>query len=232
VSFGRSHRRRRVADLALIAATSPIWVPTLVFVAAAVLMTSGRPILFVQERVGQNGESFRMRKFRSMINGDNPLIPDPNRITKIGALLRRSSLDELPQLLNVIEGSMTLVGPRPLLPAQVSKLDAAQRVRLSVAPGLTGLAQIHGRNSLSWDERFEFDIDWVRRPTLSRYIWILFRTGSIVISGDGVTGHDRNDRILYDVSNEPNDEIDARDRTTIELDAAPSHLVSTRGRPV
>ena len=158
MSHRRSGRARRAADIALIAASAPLWMPVMAVVAAAVLVTSGRPIFFTQDRVGRNGETFSMRKFRSMRNGNNPVIPDPNRITAIGAILRRTSLDELPQLFSVLDGSMSLVGPRPLLPQQLSALTPTQHLRFTVPPGLTGLAQVNGRNQLSWDERFEFDL--------------------------------------------------------------------------
>ncbi len=198
--MGRHHQLRRVADLTLIIVASPLWVPVLLALALAVVVTSGRPILFIQDRVGQHGNTFAMRKFRSMKNGNNPLIPDPDRITGIGTILRRTSLDELPQLLNVLEGSMSLVGPRPMLPPQVAELTATQRGRLTVLPGLTGLAQINGRNDLTWEQRFSYDLEWARNPSLSSYAMILAKTASTVISGDGVTGHDADDRFAQAVT--------------------------------
>ena len=200
MSHRRSGRARRAADIALIAASAPLWMPVMAVVAAAVLVTSGRPIFFTQDRVGRNGETFSMRKFRSMRNGNNPVIPDPNRITAIGAILRRTSLDELPQLFNVLDGSMSLVGPRPLLPQQLSALTPTQHLRFTVPPGLTGLAQVNGRNQLSWDERFEFDLAWAECPSLRRYVSILAQTRDTVISGEGVDGHDENDRLIQQMS--------------------------------
>ena len=191
---------RRLVDISLIAVTAPIWVPVIGAVSAAVLVTSGRPVFFNQERVGRNGETFSMRKFRSMRNGENPVIPDPGRITAIGAILRRTSLDELPQLINVLDGSMSLVGPRPLLPEQLSALSSTQLLRFTVRPGLTGLAQVNGRNELSWDERFEFDLEWAKRPTLRRYLSILAQTRETVVSGEGIEGHDHNDRVIRETT--------------------------------
>lgn len=208
------HQLRRVADLTLTAVASPLWVPVIIALALAVLVTSGRPIFFIQDRVGQHGNTFAMRKFRSMKNGNNPLIPDPERITGIGTILRRTSLDELPQLLNVLEGSMSLVGPRPMLPPQVAELTATQRGRLTVLPGLTGLAQVNGRNDLSWEERFNYDLEWADNPTLLGYAMILAKTASTVISGDGVTGHDADDRFAQIVTDIPN-----LDRPDLDLEA-------------
>jgi len=231
-----TERCRRTVDLALIILSAPLWMPVFGTIAAVVLFTSGRPVLFVQERAGRGGATFHMRKFRSMKNGENPVVPDPGRITKVGTFLRRSSLDELPQLLNVIEGSMSLVGPRPMLPQQVGALNEHQRRRFNVLPGLTGLAQISGRNALSWDQRFEFDVDWASRPTLTRYWSILLRTGSTVVSGDGVTGHDESDRVVVEAHTQALDISDERvvDLTTppIELDrVGPEEPLSTERLP-
>lgn len=195
-----SHRRRRL-DVAIIAISAPVWVPVMVTLCAAVLITSGRPVFFRQQRVGLNGETFTMIKFRSMRTGKNPLIPDPDRITRIGAVLRRTSLDELPQLLNVIRGEMSLVGPRPVLATQLTFMSQRHLRRHQVLPGMTGLAQINGRNTLAWDDRFELDLHWAQSPTLGRYLLILFRTINTVITGSGTTGHDPNDRLIVDLEN-------------------------------
>jgi lipopolysaccharide/colanic/teichoic acid biosynthesis glycosyltransferase len=194
---GRSAKRAlRALDLALIGLSAVVWLPVVGLLSATVVLTSGRPIFFVQERAGQNGRPFPMVKFRSMKNGDNPLIPDPDRITRVGHLLRRTSLDELPQLLNVLRGSMSLVGPRPMLLTQVEALDDCQRRRLEARPGMTGLAQVSGRNELTWDERFTFDIEWVDEASPARYLWILARTARTVTSGSGVSGHRADDRVV------------------------------------
>ena len=117
--------------------------------AVAVRLTSPGPVLFRQERIGMGGEPFEMVKFRSMRHGVNPIFPDADRITRVGRLLRRTSLDELPNLINVARGEMSIVGPRPTLAYQVERYDDRQRNRLAVRPGLTGLAQVNGRNALS-----------------------------------------------------------------------------------
>lgn len=216
---------RRAADITLVALTAPVWVPVVGVLACAVLVTSGRPVFFVQDRVGRDESVFGMRKFRSMKNGDNPLIPDPERFTPLGSILRRTSLDELPQLFNVLDGSMTLVGPRPTLPEQLDRMTSDQRRRFGVRPGLTGLAQINGRNALSWDERFVFDCDWARRPTLRRYASILVRTAATVISGDGVDGHDAADPIVAGVEIDLDNRLEVVDllpTTIIELPASPT----------
>lgn len=192
----RAHRNTRRLDLALIAVSAPLWIPLFATLAVAVLLASGRPVFFRQQRVGRNGEPFPMIKFRSMSTGENPLVPDATRITRIGTMLRRSSLDELPQLLNVIRGQMSLVGPRPMLPAQVDALSDHERARHCVRPGLTGLAQVSGRNSLLWEERFNHDLMWADAPRSSTYLHILFRTIRVVILGQGVDGHDSTDRFV------------------------------------
>ncbi|XP_077451103.1 putative sugar transferase EpsL [Stigmatopora argus] len=192
----RATARLRKVDVAVTLATAPLWAPMLLVIAVAVLLSSGRPIFFCQDRIGQGSTPFRMRKFRSMKNGDNPLIPQPDRITPIGRLLRRTSLDELPQLLHVLGGSMSLVGPRPMLPAQADALSVDQARRHTVRPGLTGLAQVSGRNSLPWDERFVYDTQWADDPSMRLYCAILYRTVRTVATGHGVAGHSHHDRVV------------------------------------
>ena len=181
---------------------APLWIPVFVSLGLLVLLTSGGPILFRQQRVGRDGEVFPMFKFRSMVKGDNPLVPDPTRITPIGRLLRRSSLDELPQLLNILRGHMSLVGPRPMLPAQVEEMSETEKLRHTVRPGLTGLAQVNGRNSLLWDERFSHDLAWAISPAPSTYLHTLARTIRVVTGGEGVVGHDSADRFVNLASDE------------------------------
>ncbi len=199
----RAHRNTRGLDLALIAVSAPVWIPLFAILAIAVLLVSGRPIFFRQQRVGLDGAPFSMIKFRSMATGENPLVPDATRITRVGTVLRRSSLDELPQLLNVIRGQMSLVGPRPMLPAQVDALSDTEQARHSVRPGLTGLAQVSGRNSLLWEERFHHDLMWAHAPRARTYLCILFRTIRVVILGQGVHGHDAADRFVDLSANQP-----------------------------
>jgi len=156
-----------------------LW-PVLALVALAILLEDGRPVLFRQERVGKDGKSFRVFKFRTMIRdaeskGIFTHENDP-RITRVGSLLRRWSLDELPQLLNVLMGHMSLVGPRPTLPYQVEKYDARQRGRLLVRPGMTGLAQVRGRNALTWPEKIELDLEYIDRMSLWLDIKVILLT--------------------------------------------------------
>src|SRR5690606_9205639 len=142
----------------------------------AIRLTSKGPVFFRQERIGLGGRPFTVWKFRTMVVGDNPAIPDPDRITAVGRLLRRWSLDELPQLINVARGEMSIVGPRPTLAYQVERYDEEQRRRLAVPPGLTGLAQVEGRNELPWPERIRLDVQYVERASPALDLRILART--------------------------------------------------------
>ena len=161
--------------------------------AAAVGLTSPGGVFFKQERIGMGGKPFLVWKFRSMVAGDNPIFPDASRITSVGKVLRRLSLDELPQLINVLLGDMSVVGPRPTLAYQVERYDDHQRRRLAVRPGLTGLAQINGRNSLSWDDRIDFDVTYVETQSVTEDLRIVVKTFSTLLSGEGVEGHPTDD---------------------------------------
>lgn len=163
--------------------------PVLGVVALQVRRKLGSPVLFRQVRPGRDGRPFEMVKFRSMsdardANGD--LLPDDVRLGTFGAWLRRSSLDELPELLNVLKGDMSLVGPRPLLMEYLPLYSARQRRRMEVRPGITGLAQVRGRNALSWDDKFEWDVQYVETRSFWLDLRILFETVAIVFSGRGV----------------------------------------------
>jgi lipopolysaccharide/colanic/teichoic acid biosynthesis glycosyltransferase len=189
----RPYRGKRLVDLALLAVVA---LPAAVvgsLCAVAVALTSPGPVFFRQERVGMRGATFRVWKFRTMVDGDNPIFPDATRITTAGRVLRRLSLDELPQLLNVAMGEMSVVGPRPTLPYQVERYDDHQRLRLAVRPGLTGLAQISGRNSLPWSDRIDFDVTYVENQSVREDLRILARTGWTLLSGDGIEGHPTDD---------------------------------------
>ena len=139
------------------------------------------------------GRPFMVWKFRTMTHGDNPIFPDETRITKVGALLRRFSLDELPQLINVATGDMSIVGPRPTLAYQVERYDEHQRRRLAVRPGLTGLAQVSGRNSLPWAERIDYDVTYVQTQSPTEDLRLILRTATTIVSGHGVEGHPGDD---------------------------------------
>jgi len=154
----------------------------------------GRPILFCQLRPGRDGVPFLVRKFRTMRN-DPDAVDDPSkdgrRLTWLGNLLRRTSIDELPELFNIIGGSMSFVGPRPLLMSYLERYDESQRRRHDVLPGLTGWAQIHGRNATTWEERFSHDLWYVDNWTLMLDLRILWNTVGAVLRQDGVNqvGH-------------------------------------------
>jgi sugar transferase EpsL len=174
-------------------------VPSLLLGAAcalAIRLNSPGPIFFRQERVGLDGRPFRVWKFRTMLDlpADDPF-PQDDRITGVGRWLRRLSIDELPQLLNVVTGQMSVVGPRPTLPYQVARYSARQRRRLSVRPGLTGLAQVRGRNALTWSERIELDLQYLEHQSPWLDVRILTWTVGAVLKGSGVAGHPRDDPI-------------------------------------
>jgi len=164
----------------LIAGLSPV----MGSVALAVRMRLGRPIFFRQVRPGLCGEPFTLVKFRTMTDerdATGALLPNEQRKTRFGNFLRRASLDELPELINVLRGEMSLVGPRPLLMEYVPLFSPRQAMRMDVKPGITGWAQINGRNALSWEDRFELDVWYVENQSLFLDLRILFRTISIVL---------------------------------------------------
>lgn len=211
----------RSLDVGIVVLLAPAWIPLMIITGAAVLISSGRPILFTQERIGSGGSPFRMYKFRSMLTGRNALVPDPTRITAVGRLLRRTSLDELPQLVNVLRGDMSLVGPRPMLPEQFASLSTSERERASIRPGLTGLAQVNGRNSLLWNDRLAFDLRWARQPTIRLYFATLCKTARVVIGGQGVDGHDPTDPVV-DLRPTLTDAVDLASNTDIDLASSPT----------
>jgi lipopolysaccharide/colanic/teichoic acid biosynthesis glycosyltransferase len=167
--------------------------PLFLVIAVVLLVSQGTPLLFTQERAGYRGQVFLIRKFRTMATATGPdgtLLPDEKRVTAVGRWLRRTSLDELPELLNVLSGEMSLVGPRPLPVAYLPLYDETQQRRHDVKPGLTGLAQISGRNRLTWVERFVYDVYYVDHLSLRFDLQILLRTVSVVIRGRGVAAKD------------------------------------------
>ncbi len=186
-------RRLRALDLGLLTLGAPVWMPVMLACALAVAIGSGRPIFFRQERVGRSGVPFQVMKFRSMRVADDLEQPTADSITRVGALLRRTSLDELPQLLNVLRGDMSLVGPRPMLPRQVAALSETQATRHDVRPGLTGLAQVSGRNAIPWTERLALDVDWATGASIRTYVGIVAKTFTVIATGAGVDGNDTDD---------------------------------------
>ena len=164
--------------------------------AAAVKLTSPGPVFYRQQRVGRNGQLFVLLKFRSMVDApDNPVFPQPSRITPVGQWLRRFSLDEIPQLINVARGEMSVVGPRPALAYQVDRYDERQKGRLSVNPGVTGLAQVKGRNAIAWAERIEWDLAYVASQSTWLDLKILAETAHQLLTGRGIEGHPPDDPI-------------------------------------
>jgi len=164
--------------------------PVFLGITLAVRRRMGPPALFSQLRAGLGGRPFRLYKFRSMTDardGDGSLLPDADRLTPLGVFLRRTSLDELPQLWNVLCGAMSLVGPRPLLLEYVPLYDERQRKRLSVRPGITGWAQINGRNALTWEEKFELDVWYVEHRSLRLDLKILAATAWKVLRREGIS---------------------------------------------
>jgi lipopolysaccharide/colanic/teichoic acid biosynthesis glycosyltransferase len=179
---------KRWFDVALSALAILLLAPLALVVAMVVVVGLGRPVLFSQRRVGLNGRIFTLLKFRTMRAGAGD---DAERLTAIGDALRRLSLDELPQLVNVLRGDMSLVGPRPLLPEYLPRYTPEQARRHDVMPGLTGLAQVSGRNSLSWDEKFALDVRYTRAISFALDLRILGRTVVQAIRGAGAShpGH-------------------------------------------
>jgi sugar transferase EpsL len=164
--------------------------PLLLIISIVLLLAIGRPVFFAQQRPGLAGRPFRLIKFRSMSDrwdSDGKLLPDAQRLGKLGKLLRSTSLDELPELINVLRGDMSLVGPRPLLMEYLPLYSAEQRRRHDVRPGLTGLAQISGRNALSWEEKFALDVRYVDRWSMALDWKILAATVWKVLTRHGIS---------------------------------------------
>lgn len=181
-------RRRRRADVVLGGLGLAVSAVPMLMISAGVLATMGRPILFTQERVTQDGRVFRLRKFRSMLAAaSDGSDSDAARLVPFGRLLRATSLDELPSLWNVVRGDMSLVGPRPLPSTYLGRYSADQFARHTIPAGLTGYAQVHGRNAVAWDDRLAMDQEYVRRVGLDLDLRILLDTVSAVLSRHGVT---------------------------------------------
>ena len=185
---------KRAFDLLVAGFALVLLSPLLLALAALVWWNHGRPVLFTQRRPGRNGRPFRLIKFRSMRDATGPdggPLPDAERLTPFGRWLRRTSLDELPELLNVLKGEMSLVGPRPLLMEYLDRYSPEQARRHEVRPGITGWAQIRGRNALEWDERLALDVWYVDHRSMALDLTILARTVLAVLRQDGIAhqGH-------------------------------------------
>jgi lipopolysaccharide/colanic/teichoic acid biosynthesis glycosyltransferase len=183
---------RRTLDIAISALALALLAPLLALACLAIRLESPGPAIYRQRRVGRHGRPFDVLKLRTMVDGAEHigagLAIDANdsRVTRVGALLRRTSLDELPNLLNVLRGEMSLIGPRPTLPVQVAQYTPRQRERLRIRPGITGWAQVNGRASLPWSERIELDLYYVEHRSLALDLRILWRTPALVLGGGGL----------------------------------------------
>ena len=192
----RGHPLNRALDVAIAGTGLAITSPVLALAALAVKLGDGGPVLYRQTRVGKDGRDFELLKLRTMVVGAETqgagfaVDRGDSRITRVGRFLRRTSIDELPQLWNVVRGEMSLIGPRPTLRYQVERYDERQRRRLDVLPGITGWAQIHGRAALSWDERIELDVWYVDHRSPKTDALILLRTPLALFGGTykGSTG--------------------------------------------
>jgi lipopolysaccharide/colanic/teichoic acid biosynthesis glycosyltransferase len=185
---------KRLLDICVAGLALLLLSPVLVVLAILVRVKLGSPVLFRQTRPGLHGEPFEMMKFRTMTDGrdaNGELLPDDQRLVPFGRFLRSSSLDELPELLNVLRGDMSLVGPRPLLMAYLPLYNAHQRRRHEVRPGITGWAQINGRNNVTWQDKFDLDVWYVDHADLWLDLKILLLTAWTVLRRDGVSkdGH-------------------------------------------
>jgi lipopolysaccharide/colanic/teichoic acid biosynthesis glycosyltransferase len=179
---------KRVVDVVGSAAALVVLSPVLAIVATVVAARLGRPVIFAQERPGLHGRVFTMYKFRTMRDLDerHGLVSDGDRLTSLGRMLRSTSLDELPSLWNVLKGDMSLVGPRPLLVEYLARYTPGQARRHEVRPGITGLAQVHGRNALTWEEKFAYDVEYVDSRSMAGDVGILLATIRGVLAREGI----------------------------------------------
>jgi lipopolysaccharide/colanic/teichoic acid biosynthesis glycosyltransferase len=186
----------RAVDVVLAAALLAVTAPLLALAAIAIRLESRGPVFYRQLRVGLGGEPFQLWKLRTMVPGAEAMgagiyvIEGDSRITRVGRMLRRFSLDELPNLVNVLTGEMAIVGPRPTVQEQVDRYTDRQRLRLEVKPGITGWAQINGRTSLPWPERIELDVWYVEHRSVRLDLRILMRTARMLATGHGLYSED------------------------------------------
>lgn len=180
---------KRVLDFFLSLMALVLLMPLMLVIGLVVRIKLGKPIIFKQKRPGKNEKIFTLYKFRTMTdkkdeNGE--LLPDEQRLTKFGKWLRSTSLDELPELINILKGDMAIVGPRPLLIEYLPLYNEKQKHRHDVRPGLTGLAQINGRNTIEWEEKFEEDVKYIKNITFIQDMKIIFKTFTKVLKRDGI----------------------------------------------
>ncbi|HEV3284105.1 MAG TPA: sugar transferase [Solirubrobacteraceae bacterium] len=183
---------RRALDIAVASLVLLLAAPALALAALAIRLESPGPVIYRQRRIGLHGHAFDVIKLRTMVEGAEhigaglAINANDSRVTRVGALLRRTSLDELPNLVNVLRGEMSVIGPRPTLPAQVERYTERQRGRLAVKPGITGWAQVNGRASLPWSERIELDLYYIEHRSPALDLRILWRTAVLVLGGSGL----------------------------------------------
>ena len=188
-----AHCIKRILDILLSGLALIVLPPVLLVVAVLVRVKLGSPVIFCQMRPGRNEKIFKMYKFRSMTDARDEkgeLLPDDVRLTKFGKALRATSLDELPELWNIFKGDMSIVGPRPLLVQYLPLYNERQRHRHDVRPGLTGWAQVHGRNSISWEEKFNWDVKYVNEISFLNDCRIILQTVSAVLRREGINSAD------------------------------------------
>ncbi|MBQ9994441.1 MAG: sugar transferase [Clostridia bacterium] len=181
---------KRLLDFVLSLAALILLSPLMLVLCVLVRIKLGAPVIFSQPRAGKDEKIFVLRKFRTMTDArdeDGNLLPDEERLTSFGKMLRATSLDELPELINILRGDMSIVGPRPLLVEYLPLYNEQQRHRHDVRPGLTGLAQVSGRNAISWEERFELDCEYVHDVTFRRDVSIIFKTVRSVLAHEGIS---------------------------------------------
>jgi lipopolysaccharide/colanic/teichoic acid biosynthesis glycosyltransferase len=182
----------RIADIAIAGLALAVLSPVLLIAAVAIKLGSRGPVFYRQRRVGLNGEEFEMLKLRTMVEGSDPVgigrvvTRDDPRVTRAGRVLRRTSLDEIPNLLNVLRGEMAIVGPRPTIPAQVADYTPHQHRRHEVRPGITGWAQVQGRAGIPWEERIELDVHYVDHRRAALDARILLKTLWLLVTGHGL----------------------------------------------
>lgn len=180
---------KRLLDIVLSGAALVILSPVLLITAVLVRIKLGSPVIFTQERPGKDEKVFKLHKFRSMTDArdeNGNLLPDKERLTRFGAKLRSLSIDELPELWDIFRGKMSIVGPRPLLVKYLPLYNEEQRHRHDVRPGLTGWAQVHGRNLTSWEERFEYDVEYVNNISFALDVKIIIMTIRCVLGREGI----------------------------------------------
>ncbi|WHP04489.1 MULTISPECIES: sugar transferase [Acinetobacter] len=185
---------KRLVDIVVASIAILLLSPIFLFVAYKVRKHLGSPIFFCQERPGKDGKIFKMIKFRSMKNAldqQGNLLPDEQRITPFGQKLRATTLDEMPQLFNVLKGDMSIVGPRPQMPEFLEHYTPNQMRRHEVKPGMTGLAQVSGRNNLSWEEKFDLDVQYVENRNILLDFKIMVKTVDVMLKREGVNAPDQ-----------------------------------------